>query len=157
MDFVIYHYSFTFRLRSAQEKRTKALDEAEKKADEAVETLKKLHKSIDDPKLDATAGQKTIARRNISNILAELDQAKKKFSQEVSNANITERYWKSVKSAREKFHDELNILFPNINIHDKKLAISDEVFDLFVLHMYHKIAFLQKELEKLQVIIRILC
>lgn len=138
----------------AQDKRVKALEEAEKKADEAVETLKKLHSSIDDPKINATTGQKTIARRNISKILSDVDDAKKKFEQELANANISEKYWKGVKTAREKFHEELQILFPNINIHDKKLAVTDEAFDLFVLHMYHKVAFLQKELEKLQVNIK---
>ncbi|XP_008207246.1 MICOS complex subunit Mic60 isoform X2 [Nasonia vitripennis] len=140
------------RLKIAQDKRVKALEEAEKKADEAVETLKKLHGSIDDPKINATTGQKTITRRNISKILADVDEAKKKFEQELANANISEKYWKGVKTAREKFHEELQILFPNINIHDKKLAVTDEAFDLFVLHMYHKVAFLQKELEKMQTI-----
>lgn len=143
-------------MKVAQEKRSKALEEAEKKADEAVKTLKKLHSSIDDPKLEATTGQKTIARRNISRILSELDEAKKKFDQEIANANITEKYWRSVKLAREKFHEELQILFPSINLNDKKLAVTDEAFDLFVLHMYHKVAFLQKEFERLQVTVIVL-
>lgn len=142
------------RLKVAQEKRTQALKEAEKKADEAVDNLRKLQGSIDDPKLDATPGQKTIARRNISRILSDVDEAKKNFDQEVANANISDKYWKGVKTAREKFHEELQILFPNINIHDKRLSVTDEAFDLFVLHMYHKVAFLQKELEKMQVNVR---
>ncbi|XP_058804661.1 MICOS complex subunit Mic60-like, partial [Phymastichus coffea] len=140
------------RLKVAQEKRSFALEEAEKKADEAVETLKKLHNSIDDPKVEATPGQKTIARRNINKILSELDEAKKKFDQEIANANITEKYWKSVKVAREKFHEELQILFPGINTNNKKLAVTDEAFDLFALHMYRKVAFLQKEFERLQTV-----
>ncbi|XP_014203371.1 MICOS complex subunit Mic60 isoform X1 [Copidosoma floridanum] len=139
------------RLKSAQDKRTAALAVAEKKADEAVEALKKLGSSIDDAR-DASVGQKTIARRNINKILSDVDAAKKKFDQEVANANISEKYWKSLKIAREKFNEELHILFPNININDKKLTVSDEAFDLFVLHMYHKVAFLQKELEKMQTI-----
>ena len=119
-----------------------------------METLKKLKSSIDDPKLEATEGQKTIVRKNISNILADVDDAKKKFDKEVANANISEKYWRSLKIAREKFHEELKILFPSININEKKLSVSEEAFDLFVLHMYHKVAFLQKELEKMQVNIK---
>ncbi|XP_014235461.1 MICOS complex subunit Mic60 isoform X2 [Trichogramma pretiosum] len=140
------------KLKVASEKRKKALSEAEKKADEAVTTLKRLEKAVDDPKLEATQGQKTITKKNIRDILANVDKAKDKFDQEAANSNITERYWKNVKAAREQFNDELQILFPNMNINDKKFAVTEEAFDLFVLHMYHKVAFLQKELEKLQTV-----
>uniref|UniRef100_A0ABD2WPS8 MICOS complex subunit MIC60 n=2 Tax=Trichogramma kaykai TaxID=54128 RepID=A0ABD2WPS8_9HYME len=140
------------KLKVASEKRKKALSEAEKKADEAVTTLKKLEKAVDDPKLEATQGQKTITKKNIRDILANVDKAKDKFDQEAANSNITERYWKNVKAAREQFNDELQILFPNMNINDKKFAVTEEAFDLFVLHMYHKVAYLQKELEKLQTV-----
>ena len=80
-----------------------------------------------------------------------MDEAKKKFDDEQRAASITDRYWKQVKSAREAFHEELQILFPNININDKRFSVSEEAFDLFVLHMYNKVNYLQKELERLQV------
>lgn len=112
---------------------------------------------IDDPKFEAPAHMKTAARRNIKKILDDVDVAKKKYEMEVESGNMAERYWRHVKEARENFNEELQILFPDININKKKLNIDENAFDLFVLHMYNKVNRLQKELEKMKVNIDINC
>ncbi|XP_015186370.1 PREDICTED: MICOS complex subunit Mic60 isoform X2 [Polistes dominula] len=140
------------RLKEATEKRTQALHEAEEHATKVLDSLKKMYYSIDDPKLDAPAHVKTAARRNVKQLLDDLDDVKKKFENELEQGNITERYWKQVRAAREKFSEELYILFPSINLDEKKLSVKEEQFDLFVLHMYNTMLYLQKELEKLQTI-----
>lgn len=138
-------------MKKATDKRKKALQEAEKHALDALTSLKQMHSLIDDPEFVAPPAVKAVARRNVKKILDDVDEAKKKFQDELLSANITERYWNQVKTARETFNEELQILFPNINIHDKKLSVNEEAFDLFVLHMYNKVNFLQKELSKLEV------
>ncbi|XP_076395389.1 inner membrane mitochondrial protein mitofilin isoform X1 [Megachile rotundata] len=140
------------RLKEATEKRAAAVKEAEEHATQALNSLKKMYNLIDDPKFDAPSHMKTAARRNIKKILDDVDEAKKKYEAEVESGNITERYWKQVKTARENLNEELQILFPEINIHNKKLAIDENSFDLFVLHMYNKVNNLQKELEKLRTV-----
>lgn len=110
-----------------------------------------MYNLIDEPVLEAAAHVKTAARRNVRKIMDDVDEAKKKYTEELQNGNVAERYWKQVQTARENFNEELQILFPNINIYDKKLSVSEEAFDLFILHMYHKVNNLQKELEKLRV------
>lgn len=140
------------RLKKATEKRKNALQDAEKHAGEALNSLKRMFSLIDDPSFDAPAAVKVVARRNVKKILDDVDGAKKKFENEIVSANITERYWKQVKTARESFNEELQILFPNINIHDKKLSVNEEAFDLFVLHMYNKVNYLQKELSKIETV-----
>ncbi|KOC61000.1 Putative mitochondrial inner membrane protein [Habropoda laboriosa] len=116
------------------------------------ESVKKMYNLIDDPKFDAPSQIKTAARRNVKKILDDVDAAKKKYEEEVEVGNMAERYWKQVKVARENLNEELQILFPDINIHEKKLAIDENKFDLFVLHMYNKVNNLQKELEKLRTV-----
>lgn len=127
------------------------MQKAEEHANEALDSLKKMFSLIDDPKFEAPSHMKTAARRNIKRILDDVDDAKKKYDLEVQSGNIAERYWKQVKTARENLNEELQILFPDINIHEKKLAIDEDSFDLFVLHMYNRVKNLQKELEKLRV------
>lgn len=139
------------RLKEATEKRTAAVKEAEENATKALTSLKKMYNLIDDPKFEAPSHMKTAARRNIKKIMDDVDEAKKKYEKEIESGNIAERYWKQVKAARENLNEELQILFPEINIHNKKLAIDENSFDLFVLHMYNKVINLQKELEKLRV------
>ncbi|OAD62029.1 Putative mitochondrial inner membrane protein [Eufriesea mexicana] len=140
------------RLKDATEKRKEAIKEAEEHANVALNSLRKMYDLMDDPKFEAPSHMKTAARRNIKKILDDVDVAKKKYELEVESGNMAERYWKQVKEARENFNEELQILFPDINIQKKKLAIDENAFDLFVLHMYNKVNRLQKELEKLKTI-----
>ena len=142
-----------FRLKDATEKRKEAVQEAEDHANQALDSLKKMFNLIDDPKFKAPSHVKTAARRNVKKILDDVYDAKQKHRSEVKTGNITEHYWKQVKTARENLNEELQILFPDINIHEKKLAIDEDAFDLFVLHMYNKVNNLQKELEKSRVTI----
>lgn len=145
------NFFFDSRLKEATEKRKEALKVAEESAGEALDSLKKMYSLIDDPKFEASPVLKTVARRNVKKIVDDVDEAKKGFEKEVQGANVTERYWKQVAQARNNFEEELQILFPNVNINEKKFTVDEESFDLFVLHMYHKVNALQKELERLQV------
>lgn len=139
------------RLKEATEKKKEAVQQAEEHAKDALGSLKRMYSLIDDVVLDAPAHVKTAARRNVKKILDDVDEAKRKYNDEIQSGNIGERYWQQVKTARENFNEELQILFPSINIHEKKLSVGEEAFDLFVLHMYHKVNNLQRELEKLRV------
>ncbi|XP_076759348.1 inner membrane mitochondrial protein mitofilin isoform X1 [Xylocopa sonorina] len=136
------------RLKDATEKRNVAVEEAEEYANQALESLKKMYNLIDDPKFEAPSHMKTAARRNIKKILDDVDEAKKKYELEIQSGNMAERYWKQVKTARENLNEELRILFPDINIYEKRLDIDEDSFDLFFLHMYNKVQNLQRELEK---------
>ncbi|CAK9808193.1 MICOS complex subunit Mic60 [Anthophora quadrimaculata] len=140
------------RLKEATEKRKEAIKEADEHATKAAESVKKMYNLIDDPKFEAPSHIKTAARRNIKKILDDVDEAKKKYEAEIESGNMAERYWKQVKVARENLNEELQILFPDINIYEKKLSVGEDAFDLFVLHMYHKVNTLQKELEKLRTV-----
>ncbi|XP_046475581.1 MICOS complex subunit Mic60 isoform X1 [Neodiprion pinetum] len=143
---------FWDRLKDATEARKKALAEAENSAGEALRSLRTLSSLIDDPKLAASPVSKTVARRNIKKIIDDVDEAKQKFDKEAQSANVTERYWKQVLRARKNFEDELEILFPKVNIAEKKFSVDEDSFDLFVLHMYHKVNALTKELQRLQTV-----
>ncbi|XP_068978437.1 MICOS complex subunit Mic60 isoform X6 [Bombus flavifrons] len=140
------------RLKDATEKRREAIKEAEDHANQALDSLKKMYNLIDDSKFEAPSHMKTAARRNIKKILDDVDEAKKKYEMEIQSGNMAERYWKQVRTARENLNEELQILFPDINIHEKKLAIDEDAFDLFVLYMYNKVNGLQKELEKMRTV-----
>ncbi|XP_015597218.1 MICOS complex subunit Mic60 isoform X2 [Cephus cinctus] len=140
------------RLKEATEKRKEALKTAELYAGEAVDSLRRMYNLIDDPKFDAPPVMKTVARRNVKKILDDVDESKRKYEEEVQSSRITEKFWKQVEKARQNFNEELQILFPDINIHEKKLSVNEDSFDLFVLHMYNKINNLQKDLERLETI-----
>jgi mitofilin len=138
-------------LKETTEKKKNAVQQAEQHAKEAMDSLKRTYNLIEESVFEAPAHMKTAAKRNVRKILDDVEEAKKKYNDELQKGDIAELYWKQLKVARENFNEELQILFPNINIQDKKLSVSEDAFDLFVLHMYHKVNSLQNELEKMKV------
>lgn len=68
--------------------------------------------------------------------------------------NVAEKYWDKVDKARQYFSEELESLFPNIDLSKKTLTINEEDLDLFVLHTYAHVLFYQKELAKMETIMQ---
>jgi len=151
---LLWNASHDRRLKETTEKKKNAVQQAEQHAKEAMDSLKRTYNLIEESVFEAPAHMKTAAKRNVRKILDDVEEAKKKYNDELQKGDIAELYWKQLKVARENFNEELQILFPNINIQDKKLSVSEDAFDLFVLHMYHKVNSLQNELEKLKVRLR---
>lgn len=67
---------------------------------------------------------------------------------------VAEKYWDKVEKARQYFSFELESLFPNIDISKKKLSITEEDLDLFILHTYAHVLFYQKELAKMETLMQ---
>jgi len=63
---------------------------------------------------------------------------------------LSEKYWKTVESARNHFVKDIEELFPNVNFAQKKLALSKEEIDLFLVYAHQQYLNVQKELRKLQ-------
>lgn len=80
-----------------------------------------------------------------------MDAAKTELykSKEISQEN--EKYWKKVETARNYFIDEMEALFPGINLSEKKLNLDKDELDLFVAHAFAHVLSYQKELQKLQI------
>lgn len=55
-----------------------------------------------------------------------------------------------VETARNYFVDEMQALFPGIDLSTKKLDLSKDELDLFIIHAYSHVIAYQKELQKLQ-------
>lgn len=55
-----------------------------------------------------------------------------------------------VERARNYFIQEIESIFPGLNLADRKLNLSKEDLDLFILHAYSHVLTYQKELQRLQ-------
>lgn len=74
----------------------------------------------------------------------DIESAKRALDLELKRGSVTEKYWDKVEKARKNFSEELEILFPNVDISKKRLTIDPEDLDLFVLHVYANVLFYQK-------------
>lgn len=138
-------------LRNRTSARDTALKAAEDAADEARENIEKLHRLLDGREIKCSDELKGKARENIAAYLEHLKKAKEDVYKARNLANLGEKYWKKVESARNFFIDEIESLFPGINLAEKKMDMSKEDLDLFIVHAFTQVVAHQKELQKLQI------
>lgn len=138
-------------LRNRTSARDTALKAAEDAADDARENIEKLHRLLNSRDIKCSDELKDKARENIAAYLEHLKKAKEDVYKARNLANLGEKYWKKVETARNFFIDEIESLFPGINLSEKKLDMSKEDLDLFIVHAFTQVVAHQKELQKLQI------
>lgn len=129
--------------------RDSAVESAEQLALAARKTLNELEQQIDKNVVEMTGDVKTVLKSNISKINEHLNAAKGELIKAKDMAGSTENYWKKVEKARSYFVNEIESLF-GVNLNDKKLDLSKDEIDLFLLNAYSHVVAYQKELQKLQ-------
>lgn len=90
-------------------------------------------------------------RRNIKLVSDQLNQKKDDLYNAKDSAHLSEKYWKKVEEARNYFVDQVEALFPGVDLTAKKLNLSKDDVDLFILHAYSHVLAYQKELQKIHV------
>jgi mitofilin len=90
-------------------------------------------------------------KTTIRNVSDNLDLAKLEFSKLKDNvAEYGDKFWRRVEQARSYFDRELQSLFPNLNLAEKRLNLSKTELDLYLLHAYSYVLAYQKDLQKLE-------
>ncbi|XP_050068847.1 MICOS complex subunit Mic60 isoform X2 [Anopheles maculipalpis] len=138
-------------LRNRTSARDTALEAAENAADQAKSNIEKLHALLNSREIKCSDELKDKARQNIAAYLEHLKKAKEEVYVARDLASLGEKYWKRVEAARNYFVDEMESLFPGINLSERKLNLSKDELDLFILHAYTQVVAHQKELQKLQI------
>ncbi|GLV41965.1 mitofilin [Carabus blaptoides fortunei] len=137
-------------LKNKTDTKNEILKEAENNVEKATSDLEKFESVLRDPVFDAPESAKATAKRNIERVLADIQKAKEHYEVERSTADITEKYWKKVETARCHFIQELEILFPNFDINKRKLSLQASDLDLFILHAFASVLYYQKELKRVE-------
>lgn len=130
------------QLKNRTHARNTAVQAAEASAAAAAAALASLEK---------TYGAEPAAKEHLEEAKNKLNAAKTDLFKAKELSDMSERYWRKVEDARSFFVTEMEALFPDINVTDKKLKLSQEELDLFTLYAYSHVLAYQKELQKLQV------
>lgn len=93
-------------------------------------------------------------RTNIAKVQDDIEKAKNEFETQQKMGSVAEKYWDKVDNARRYFSEELESIFPNIDLSKKTLSVTEEDLDLFILHTYSHVLFYQKELAKMETILQ---
>ncbi|XP_076265230.1 inner membrane mitochondrial protein mitofilin isoform X2 [Rhynchophorus ferrugineus] len=141
-------------VRQKTRSKNECIRRAEEKAQEATNAINKLKNLVSSPGFIASDSTRVIIRNNISKVQDDVEKAKSDFQLTLKHGNVAEKYWDKVERARKNFSEELEILFPNIDLSKKKLSVDQEELDLFILHVYGNVLFYQKELAKMETILQ---
>jgi MICOS complex subunit MIC60 len=129
--------------------RDNALEAAEQAALSARKKLNELEQQIDKNVVEVSAEVKQTLKQSISSFNEHLNAAKVEVMKAKELAGTSENYWKKVESARSYFVKEIESLF-GVNLNEKKLDLSKEEVDLFLVNAYSHVMAYQKELQKIQ-------
>ncbi|XP_068625471.1 MICOS complex subunit Mic60-like isoform X2 [Battus philenor] len=137
-------------VRGAQNERdaviTKAQDAAAK-AKCAIETLDRLIKAgVKAPPESIAATQ-----RYIKKFRADLQEAEITYREEKEKAVLSDKYWNKVEAARNEFKEELQMLFPGIDLSARKLELQGDT-DLLLMYALKKVQYLQNAIAELQTV-----
>ncbi|GBP97644.1 MICOS complex subunit Mic60 [Eumeta japonica] len=127
-------------LRNKTNARDSSVATAEKLAREAMEKIVALANAA-----KADNHDQVIAVRNkIKQLVDHINNVKDELYKIKYDASISEKYWKNVEKARNYFVDEIESIFPGINLAEQKLKVSQDDLDLFITHAYSHVLALQR-------------
>lgn len=135
-------------LKNKTSARDAAVKAAETAAAEARQTIENIEKAL--YKSDVASELKEPLKAKVRNFLDSLEAAKKGVYEAYEHSDLTEKYWRSIESARNHFIKDIEDLFPNVNFSQKKLGLSKEEVDLFLVFAHSQYVAVQKELHRLQ-------
>nr|XP_049704989.1 MICOS complex subunit Mic60-like isoform X2 [Helicoverpa armigera] len=142
------HYSGLAGLNVQKENAAKKARDASAKAKLALETLDRMIKS---GQMQAPPESLATTKRYIKQFRADLTSAEDTYTQELAKSSLSEKYWNKVEAARGMFREELQALFPGIDLCAKKLDIKGDV-DLLLAYTLQKVQYLQNQLAELQTV-----
>ncbi|XP_047512095.1 MICOS complex subunit Mic60 isoform X1 [Pieris napi] len=119
--------------------------ETSAKAKCAIETLDRMIKAgVQAPPESIAATQ-----RYIKQFRADLSQAENEYKECLEKAVLSDKYWNKVEAARKAYKDELQMLFPGVNLAARKLELKGDT-DLLLLYTLKQVQYLQNEIAELQ-------
>lgn len=151
VDRVIEHsdHSLWSVLKNKTSARDTAVEAAERTAQAAQAHITKLERHIRAVGKDVSPDVIEKTQRGINAISDQLNKSKEALYGAKDSAKLSEKYWKKVEEARNYFVDQVQALFPGVDLSSKNLNLNKEDVDLFILHAYSHVLAYQKELQRL--------
>ncbi|XP_045506544.1 MICOS complex subunit Mic60 isoform X2 [Colias croceus] len=135
-------------LQGAQNERDATIEkakEASAKARCAIETLDRMIKAgVQAPPESIAATQ-----RYIKQFRSDLGTAEAEYKECVEKAVLGDKYWNKVEAARQAYKEELQMLFPGIDLTARKLEVKGDT-DLLLMYTLKQVQYLQNEIAELQ-------
>lgn len=137
-------------LKNKTSARDSAVERAEKSAADAIKKIEKCEIALSKIATASNHEQVHEVRGKVKTLNDHINEAKEELYKSKLSSNLSEKYWKKVEESRNFFVEQIESIFPEVNISEKKLKVSEDDLDLFILHAYSHVLAYQKELQRLQ-------
>ncbi|XP_016991066.1 MICOS complex subunit Mic60 isoform X2 [Drosophila rhopaloa] len=137
-------------LKNRASARDTAVATAERAAREAQEKIVACEIALSAAATAQNSKKVEAVRDKIKKLVDHIGNVKDELYRHKDTASVSDKYWRNVEKARNYFIDEIESIFPGLSLADKKLNLSKEDLDLFILHAYTHVLAYQKELQRLQ-------
>ncbi|KAH8251743.1 hypothetical protein KR038_005859 [Drosophila bunnanda] len=137
-------------LRNRASARDTAVATAERAARQAQEKIVACEIALSAAATAENSKKVEAVRDKIKKLVDHIANVKDELYRHKDTASVSDKYWRNVEKARNYFIDEIESIFPGLSLSDKKLNLSKEDLDLFILHAYSHVLAYQKELQRLQ-------
>ncbi|KAM3960673.1 MICOS complex subunit Mic60 isoform 2-T3 [Aphomia sociella] len=141
------HYNALHGAQNERDAVVKKAKEASTKAKCAIDTLDRLIKAG----VQAPPESVAATLRYIKQFRADLIESELAYKQENEKSVLSDKYWNKVEAARHAYKDELQLLFPGIDITARKLEVKGDT-DLLLLYTLKQIQYLQNQLAEIQTV-----
>ncbi|XP_028171052.1 MICOS complex subunit Mic60-like [Ostrinia furnacalis] len=141
------HYMSVHGSKEARDKAASKAKEAAAKAKCAIDTLDRMIKAG----VQAPPESVAATLRYIKQFRGDLTAAESTYKKELDQCVLSDKYWNKVEMARSAYKNELQALFPGIDLSARKLDVKGDT-DLLLLYTLKQIQYLQNELAELQTI-----
>ncbi|CAG4967372.1 unnamed protein product [Parnassius apollo] len=137
-------------LRGAQNERDSAIKKAQQAATKAKCAIEALNRMI---KAGVKAPPESITetQRYIKQFRANLNEAETCFKERLEKATLSDKYWNKIEAARNEFKEELQMLFPGVDLSARKLELKGDT-DLLLMYALKKVQYLQNAIAELQTV-----
>lgn len=142
--------SLWITLKNRTSARDTSVSDAEKAALEALAKMEKCEVALGNIADANNYDQVAAIRKKIKTFTDHINNVKDELYKVKDASNMSEKYWRNVERARNYFIDEIESIFPGLNMTEKELNLSKEDLDLFIMHAYSHVLAYQKELQRLQ-------
>ncbi|XP_030369709.1 MICOS complex subunit Mic60 isoform X2 [Scaptodrosophila lebanonensis] len=137
-------------LKNRTSARDTAVSTAERSARDAQSMIEKCEVALSKVATAQNHDDVEAVRNKIKKLVGHISSVKDELYRHKDMASVSDKYWRSVEQARNYFIDEIESIFPGLNLSEKKLDLAKDDLDLFILHAYTHVLAYQKELQRLQ-------
>lgn len=137
-------------LKNKTSARDSAIEHAEKAARDAIQKIEQCELALSKAVNNINHDDLQSIRKKVKTLTDHINRAKDELYKNKDMSTLSEKFWKKVESARNYYVNEIESIFPGLNLSEKKLTLSNDDLDLFLIHAYSHVLAYQKELQRIQ-------